>query len=219
MKRWSFFAGSSALALVTFGALAACGGSSSSSGSSSGASGSSGASDASIDTGRLKEPYRPEASCPVVIETPPLLDSPHVPETENPAYNSNPPSSGPHYPQWAQFQEFESPVPAGYLVHALEHGAVVLLYKCEGAACDPIKANLRKVRDAVPADPRCDPTIRARVIIAPMPTLDVPVAAAAWGWTYKAQCFDQPTLEAFAKTHYAQGPEDLCVPGKSTFGE
>jgi uncharacterized protein DUF3105 len=164
---------------------------------------------------RLAEPLHPAASCFVEIATPPFLETKHVPEGTPIAWNSNPPCSGPHYPVWANFQEFNTPIDRGYLVHDMEHGAIVLLYKCEGAACAPIQDALRKVRDAVPTDPSCDPKTRARVVIAPDPQLDVPVAAAAWGWTYKAQCADIPTLEAFAREHYGQGPEDICAPGRA----
>jgi hypothetical protein len=197
---------------TVFGAVAAAAPACSSSSSDGGAS-----SDGGVDRARLKEPYRPDASCPVVIESPDLLPSPHVPEDQDPQYNSNPPSSGPHYPIWANYQEFSSPVKPGYLVHCEEHGGVLLLYKCDGAACAPIQEGLRKIRDAIPADPACDPKIRARIVIAPDPKLDVPVAAAAWGWTYKAQCVDAPTLEEFVKTHYNQGTEDTCAAGKTTF--
>lgn len=181
---------------------------------------------------RLPAPIRPDASCDVVIETPPLLASPHVPEGTIVDYNSNPPSSGPHYPIWANFGEYPAPVQAGYLVHDLEHGAVLLLYKpCDddaGApggdasdvdaaapgACASIKDALRRVRDAIPTDPVCDPSIRVRVIIAPYPELDVPIAAAAWGWTYRANCLDETSLRDFALAHYGQGPEDICAPGQ-----
>lgn len=165
------------------------------------------------DSGRLKEPLRPDASCPVVIETPDLVDSPHVAEGTPVAYNSNPPSSGPHYPAWAQFQEYTQPVPRGYLVHSMEHGAVLLLYKCQGA-CDAIVADLRRVRDAIATDPDCDVATRVRVIIAPDPELASPVAAAAWGWIYNAQCVDVPTLTQFARDRYAKGPENFCAPGR-----
>lgn len=207
-------------------------------------------SDASIDRERLAEPLRPDASCEVVIETPELLPATHVPEGTVITYNSNPPSSGPHYPIWANFQEYAEPVERPYLVHSLEHGAILLLYKTpcavgiadandaaagDGAgsegdadtdaeassdggasgACAPIVEALRKVRDSLPTDPLCDPSIRVRVILAPDPELDVPVAAAAWGWTYKAACVDVPTLEDFARAHYAQGPENICAPGRT----
>jgi hypothetical protein len=167
---------------------------------------------------RLPAPLRPDASCPVVIETPELLSSPHVTEGEPLEYNSNPPSSGPHYGFWANFGEYERPVPRGYLVHSLEHGAVLLLYKCEAAAsCPEVPAELRKVRDAITTDLRCSEEVRVRIIIAPDPELDVPVAAAAWGWTYKADCVDLPTLTDFAQSRYARGPENTCAPGRDAF--
>ncbi len=174
--------------------------------------------DASIDRARLAQPYQPDASCPVVIDTPPLVVGSHVPEGTPITWNSNPPCSGPHYPVWANFQEFDHPIDLGYLVHSMEHGAVVLFYKCDGDAgsCTSIVDGLRKVRDAVPVDPMCDPAIGKRVVIVPDPLLDVPVAAAAWGWTYKAQCLDLPTLTQFAKDHVAQGTENICAAGSSS---
>lgn len=193
-------------------------------------------SDAGFYRPPLKEPLRPDASCDVVIETPELLPGTHVPEGTPITYDSNPPSSGPHYPIWANFQEYDTPVELPYLVHSLEHGAIVFFYKpcTDGDAatstddaeatsdagvlsgsCKATVEGFRAIRDAMPSDPLCDPSIRVRVVIVPDPALDVPVAAAAWGWTYKAQCFDRPTLEAFAREHYRQGPEDLCAPGRT----
>jgi hypothetical protein len=194
----------------------ACGGtegsSSGSSGSSSGAAG-----DASADR-RLPGPFRPaNTSCPVVIETPELLASPHVPEGTPITYNSNPPSSGPHYPVWANFQEFTVPLDEGYLVHSLEHGAVALLHKCDVAApgCAATIESLRKIRESIATDPSCDPAVRVRVIIAPFPKLDMPVGAVAWGFTYKADCVDVPTLTQFVNDNYAKSPENICFPGRS----
>ncbi len=164
---------------------------------------------------RIPAPIRPAASCEVVIDAPELLGGGHVEDGMPLTYNSNPPTSGPHYSTWANFQEFSAPFDDGYLVHSLEHGAIALLYKCEAAACAGVVDALRKVRDSLSTDPLCDPTTRVRVILAPYPKLDVPVAAVAWGWSYKAQCVDVPTLTQFAKDHYAQGPEDLCPAGRT----
>jgi hypothetical protein len=165
-----------------------------------------------------QQALRPAASCPVVIEAPAFLTAKHVPEGTKIEYNSNPPCSGSHYPIWAAFQEYDKPIERPYLVHDMEHGAVVLLYNCAlakpNAPCPGLVDQLRKVRDALPTDPGCDATTRVRVVIAPDPGLDVPVAAATWGFTYKADCVDAPTLEQFAKDHYAKGPEDFCTPGK-----
>ena len=161
-------------------------------------------------------PVKPAAACDVSIELPPIQAqaSLHVAEGTAVTYCSNPPSSGPHYSVWANFQEFDSPVEAPYLVHSLEHGGVVLFYKCEGA-CPEIIDQLRAIRDAVPIDERCFSPIRARIILVPNPAITTPVAAAAWGATYRAACLDRPSLEAFVRDHYAKGPENICAPGRS----
>jgi hypothetical protein len=163
-----------------------------------------------------------DAACTVVVEEPSQIPANHLPVGTEIAYSSNPPSSGPHYPSWAHFQEYAAPVPDGYLVHALEHGAVLLLYKCDAldassGECANVIASLRAVRDALAADPSCDPSVRVRVILAPRPALDVPVAAAAWGFTYKAACVDPPSLTQFVTEHYAKAPENFCAPGITTF--
>jgi hypothetical protein len=192
-------------------AAGACGSSGSTSDTTSG-----GSTDGGFDR-HLPGPIHPAASCLVTIETPDLLPAMHVPEGTVITYDSNPPSSGPHYPIWANFQEYSAPFDEGYLVHSLEHGAVALLYKCEPTApgCADTIAALRKIRDSLPTDPACDPSIRVRVIIAPFPRLEEPVAAVAWGITYKADCVDVPTLTKFANDNIARGPENICAPGRT----
>ena len=158
-----------------------------------------------------------DAACKVTIENPPIAAGTHVPEGTPIQYATNPPSSGAHWPIWAHFMEYDKPIDDGYLVHSLEHGAVLVLYKCEAAQCPTMVPALRAVRDAVPTDPLCAPADRVRVILAPRPANDVPVAASAWGWTYKADCVDPASLLKFIVDHYAQAPENFCSPGKSTF--
>ena len=197
-------------------------------------------SDAALDRVTLDAPLRPDAACEVLIDTPPLLESPHVPLGTDVTYSSNPPSSGPHYAIWAAFQEFAAPVDRRYYVHDLEHGAIVLLYNCAllpGAdgggdasdaadggdaatsSCDALVQDLRSVMNALPVDPLCtvDGGPLRRVVLTPDPLLTVPVAAAAWGWTYRAQCFDRGTLDAFARDHYAHAPENECANGVNSF--
>lgn len=173
--------------------------------------------DASENADSASYPIYPDASCPVVIDKPKLKSGEHVPEGTTIAFETNPPSSGAHYPVWANFQEFPTAVPRGYWLHSAEHGAVVLLYKCSGADCAPIQEGLRQVAQSIATDPLCDPAIRARVVITPDPELDVPVAAVTWGFTYKAQCLDLPTLTAFAKEHYNRATENTCSPGRTSF--
>lgn len=158
----------------------------------------------------------PDAACNVVAQTQPLEAAVHVPEGTVITYSTNPPSSGSHYPIWANFKEYDHPVADGYLVHSMEHGAVVIFYDCDPNACvapPGVLDALRAVRNAAPTDPSCDPSIRVRVILAPRPDNDVAVAAAAWGATYKADCVDAPSLSKFITDFYGKGPENFCSPG------
>jgi hypothetical protein len=162
----------------------------------------------------------PDASCPVEIDEPQILPAPHVGIPSDIQWNSNPPSSGPHYPIWAAYQAYTSPVPRGYYVHNLEHGAVVFLYNCGDGGCPDVVAALQAASDAIPDDPLCTSAgqgVRVRTVITPDPLIDVPVAAAAWGWVYRAQCADLPTLRDFARTHYGQGAEVTCGNGTTQF--
>ena len=206
-----FGSGFALLALV----IAACGGNTNDTTPSTSSSSGSVALDGGIDRAPLPAPIHPDASCPVTIETPTLMPGIHVPEGTVITYSSNPPSSGTHYPIWANFQEYFTPIDDGYLVHDLEHGAILLLYKCDTeSSCEAATDAFHQVRDSIPTDPLCDPDIRVRVVIAPYPKMDVPIAAVAWGWLYTAQCADIPTLKDFANAHYRQGTEDLCAPGE-----
>jgi len=168
-------------------------------------SGRQGPVDGGYDASSLDGAYFPDASCFVEIDSPPLLPALHVPIGSSIEWDSNPPSSGSHYPIWAAYQAYTSPVPRGYYVHNEEHGAIVFLYQCD---------------DAIPDDPLCAAAgqgVRVRTVITPDPLIDVPIAAAAWGWVYRAQCLDLPTLTAFAQQHYAQSPEVLCADGTTQF--
>jgi Protein of unknown function (DUF3105) len=208
-----------------FGLFAACGGSTADTGRDA-----SVADERRIDRARLDEPVvitEVAAGCNVSIETPPLLPSPHVPVGSDVVYNSNPPASGPHYPIWAAFQEFAAPVPRPYYVHDLEHGAIVLLYKCDASGatsptCDEIQQALRETMSSLPDDPVCTaqngPAGPARrTVMSPDPQLDVAIAAVAWGWVYKASCIDLASLKKFASDHYNQGTENICANGQTVF--
>lgn len=173
----------------------------------------------------ITEPSMPEGPCEVVTESWPLEMATHVPVgSEITSWQSNPPSSGSHYPVWAAFQEFGTPVPRGYYVHDLEHGAVVLLYNCasleggaDGGACGAIREGLRAAVASLPDDRRCGAGVRVRAVITPDPLSSDPVAAAAWGFTWRGKCVDQASLDAFVAAHYAHSPEDVCANGVTSF--
>ncbi len=122
------------------------------------------------------------------------------------SYTTNPPSSGSHYPSWAAFKTYAAPVPWGFLVHSLEHGAVVVVYNCP-SGCPHEVATAQAWIDALPTDANCG--ARPRVVLAPDPSLDVRWAATAWTWTLRACIFDQAMFQQFFEDHYGRGPEGL----------
>ncbi|WP_437930788.1 DUF3105 domain-containing protein [Sorangium sp. So ce291] len=159
-------------------------------------------------------PLPGEAECKVVIRTGiGVTAAQHVPACTPVQYATNPPSGGDHWALWAEYKGYEAEVPRELYVHNLEHGAIVLAYRCPSAGCAEIKATLEEVRAEAASDPRClmlPGGPEARVVITPDGALDTPVAAAAWGATYTATCLDKASLARFAADHYAQGPEDTC---------
>jgi hypothetical protein len=148
-------------------------------------------------------------ACTATVQQHPNEGAMHVDCLPVPTYGTKPPSSGNHYPIWADYKTYDAPVPWGHLVHSLEHGAIVIVYNCPGGCPDEVAA-AQEMIDALPVDDTCTAPTQRRVILAPDPTLDVRWAASAWTWTLRAPCFDAPTFSAFATAHYNHAGEDLC---------
>lgn len=55
----------------------------------------------------------------------------HVVDLTGITYNSNPPTSGPHFPVWAKGGVYDRVISDGHLIHSLEHGYIVISYDCE----------------------------------------------------------------------------------------
>ncbi len=142
------------------------------------------------------------------------LSQDHVAACSEVSYD-NPPAGGPHYPQWAAFQSFTFPVPRGFWVHDLEHGAVVYSYNCSDSAegCPEEVARVQAMIDALPGDPACSAATPRRVVLTPDPLLDVRWGVSAWGFTLRANCVDTERFRQFYLNHFARGPEDLCNAG------
>jgi hypothetical protein len=150
--------------------------------------------------------------CGTAIVEFPTIASPHIPVCSPISYDTNPPTSGPHYPIWAAYQTYTEPVPRGFYVHDLEHGGIVIAYNCP-SGCDAELAQLASFLDARSPDPTCTPPVKFRVVVTPDPLIPTPFAAAAWGWALTSQCFDFAALGPFMDAHYRMAPEDFCSDG------
>jgi uncharacterized protein DUF3105 len=186
-------------------------------GNSSGATGAAG----DVDAGGGDTIEIDGGACTAVIAQHPDEGAQHVDCVPVPTYGTKPPSSGNHYPIWADFKTYTTPVPWGHLVHDLEHGAIVIVYNCPGGCPDEV-ARAQAMIDGLPfpltpadvdvADGfACVAPTKHRMVLAPDPTLDVRWAASAWTWTLRSSCFDEATFGDFAKAHYAKAGENFCI--------
>jgi hypothetical protein len=119
----------------------------------------------------------------------------HVP---NPTYEVNPPAGGDHTPQAAGpgiFTAADTP-PDGQIVHAQEHGYVVIWYRpdLDEQGLAPLRELAQKHAKDVLLVPRA---------------IDQPVAATAWHARLLCQSPEIDTLERFVDTYVNQGPEKV----------
>ncbi|HUJ60438.1 MAG TPA: DUF3105 domain-containing protein, partial [Kofleriaceae bacterium] len=153
-----------------------------------------------------------------VVNVDPIIASPHVPIDSPITWPENPPTSGPHYPIWAAFDESYDDLARGFWLHDAEHGSIVLLYRCD-AGCPDVASELAGIVAAMPVDPHCTAPVWARSVVVSDPLLpdDNTIAAVAWGTSYVATCFDADAIDEFASEHYGMGAEDFCDNG-ANFG-
>jgi hypothetical protein len=157
----------------------------------------------STDNFKVTTPGSPLAPQPKSKTLPenhiPELKREHVPEGTRVKYNSNPPTSGPHYAVEAQWAIYNKPPVDEQLVHNLEHGGVIISYnpdRIKGEELEQIKAQARKLS-----------AINPRIIVTPRPKMDTAIALTAWGYLQKLDSYDPEAVKAFYDAHIARGPE------------
>ena len=152
----------------------------------------------------------------------PIEGENHVPEPQRITYQHLPPSSGNHWFCWAAWKLPANPLPPERFIHNLEHGAVVLLYRCPapdggfpdgafavdgGGPCPAEAAQLASFVAQAPVDPTLS---RSRYLISPQEKLPTKFAAVAWGWTLERDVLDVAEFNCFSTTHLAQSPENFA---------
>ena len=154
-------------------------------------------------------------ACGLSVEASPPTSAAHVTLCSDVTYETNPPSGGSHYAVWPAFQSYDFALPAGFLVHGLEHGAVVFWYNCPDGCADEV-SQAEALLAQLAEDPMCAGTgADRRAIVVPYPSLGSRWGASAWGFALTADCFDPSGFEAFYIEHYGNGPEALCIPGQA----
>lgn len=152
--------------------------------------------------------------CGAVESQQALATGTHVTACSEIAYATNPPSSGPHYPSWADYGVYDFALPRGYWMHNLEHGSVVVSYNCADGCAAELAAAKSWLTGLEP-DAACAGQT-PRVLLVPDPLLDVRWAASSWGFTLRAECFDAEAFSDFYVSHAGQLPAPeaaICVTG------
>lgn len=125
--------------------------------------------------------------------------------SSHPAYNSNPPSSGWHYPRPAQSGIYDTEFPDEQLIHNLEHGHIWIAYKPDTPK-DQIEllANIAK-------------GYGSKVIMAPRKENDTPIALVAWQHVFKLTTVDEAQIKTFIDAYRGRGPENIPDSGFKDF--
>jgi len=158
------------------------------------------------------QPFTPEiieptaSPAPVTLPTDlgediPVAGADHIQEgVQATDWNSDPPTSGQHYGQWAPAGFYDEEIPDGFLVHNMEHGYVIVYYNCAAVDmdCEAFKTAIEAAMAAAGNDPN---TNTIKIIAAPRPTMDNPVTYASWGHFYKAETFSPDELVLYVQTY------------------
>ena len=154
----------------------------------------------------------------------------HIAVGQNVTYPLCPPASGRHYnatglgPIKAQlYGPDDSTIPQGW-IHNLEHGGLVVLYRCPGPGCDDAgQAAFRQFYASFPASPICKlPVGAVSPVITRFDQMAYPIVAMLWGQLLPLETWDPNLVLAFFNQQAERtNPEQACprptaTPGPST---
>lgn len=115
--------------------------------------------------------------------------------TTGSGYNSNPPSSGPHWPSPAKNGIYDKGLGDETALHNLEHGYIWISYRPDVG--DEVFNKLKAIVEK--DDWKMLLTLREKN--------DTPIALVAWGRVLKLDDFDEKRIKDFIDTYRNRGPE------------
>ncbi len=126
----------------------------------------------------------------------------HVDQNSPVTYEHYPPSSGPHFGRPAVYRVSDTPVPEGAWIHNLEHGGIVLLFKC-GEDCEARVSQIRDLFDELPDGNFGE----VKLVATPYDRAPTEFTLLAWGWQEDLDEFDAGRIERFYRDLVDKGPE------------
>ncbi len=138
----------------------------------------------------------------------PLLSAGHIPEgTPHDPYNSEPPTSGPHYASAVEAGFYDEAPVDEYLVHNMEHGHIIIWYNCTGLSEAECTALKNKIRDTMSKAGVSNITGTLKLVAVPRPSLSTQIALTSWGHLERLESFDNNAILEFIRAYRDEAPE------------
>ncbi len=116
-------------------------------------------------------------------------------------YNSDPPTSGPHYDPSARPGIYDEPIPDGYLVHSLEHGYVIISYNVEEMPEQEAESLVAQLAEIAEGERLW------KLIVVPRPGMEHRIALTAWQRIDTMERVDARRVRRFISAWRDRGPE------------
>jgi hypothetical protein len=147
----------------------------------------------------------------------------HVETGSSVTYEFCPPTSGSHYnasrlgpipPVF--YGKDDTTVPEGW-IHNLEHGAMVVLYRCPEGCTTDAQTTLSGLQQQLPASPLCAFPPGANVVVTRFDQMPTPYAALVWGRVYFLDSLDVGAITTFYAQSGDRAPEPQCAQAAPDF--
>lgn len=130
-------------------------------------------------------------------DTIPIEGRQHVPVGTKVNYQTNPPTSGNHYGEPADWGVYQEELEDEAVVHSLEHGGIWISYK------DIDEETKKKLEEIGKDNP-------GSVIVSPRSLNDAKIAIASWGRLLKLESVDAEIIRSFIRLNKNMSPEKLA---------
>jgi len=132
------------------------------------------------------------------VESVPSDGRAHLSPGQPYTYRDRFPTSGPHGPRWTPPGLYDARQPATQLVHALEHGNVVVYYDAPGSEAMQMLEAWADLYDGM----------WSGLVVTPMSGLGEAVVLTAWTKRFRLDRFDPAAAAAFIDAYRGRGPEN-----------
>lgn len=147
----------------------------------------------------------------------------HVDTSSKVTYDFCPPTSGSHFsasrlgPIPAAFYgKDDTTVPEGW-IHNLEHGDMVVLYRCPEGCDATAQTALSGLQQQLPASPLCGFPPGTNVVVTRFDQMPTPYAAVVWGRVFFLDTLDVGALTTFYGQSADRAPEPQCQQAQPGF--